>query len=193
MRSFVAAVQLFAGASLGFAANNPPEFIEKGIYPYRESGDCGRGYSEWQSWTNLPLFNAPHGKKVVGEIREGTMVVAKTGEVHSQVVPIQVVFARGPFKPGERVYYVSPYFGEGKRYLWKNGKRFPVPEGKILDKSAGQLCKDESQGCWAHLLEPRKFEWWVQFQIAKNRRGWGLVENPGQFHMGADACKEEHE
>jgi hypothetical protein len=168
-----AAFQRKAEARLELASMAGPSkrYVAKPACPF----ECCR-FGQWVATEGVVLYDRPGGSTEVGRVAKGEKVVAVTGEVHLEPIPVLVRFA-SPFGFSAQVgsiVFLLDRKGEGTGNIWVNGK---IVNGEQM--WIRNICRLASRECWGEYVVPedakkveQESEWWVSIRMRSGEVGW---------------------
>lgn len=184
-------------------ADAPAELpLEDGWYVARNACpfECCT-YRTWRAVHDTRLYTTQRSAEPAGRVTAGQRVVAVTGVVYAQPVPVDVIHDHsdsngGRLRQGER-FYLLDYLGEGIHHIWLNGEVRDLdalglyridPETQLSDVSRFESCDAPSVACWWRIapdFRHQRTEWWVKLRTDDGTEGW--TDQPEHF-VGKDAC-----
>ncbi len=184
-----AALKRKAEARLKLAAMAGPakQYVAKRACPF----ECCR-YGQWEATEGVVLYDrpgGPGGSAEVLRVARGEKVLAVTGEVHLEPIPVLVRFASpyGFNSPVGSIVFLLDRKGEGHGNIWVNGK---ILDGEQI--GVRNVCRVGGSECWGEFVvaeDEKKMleesEWWVLIRTRSGKVGW--TKEARKF-SGIDGC-----
>jgi hypothetical protein len=166
-----------------FGSSPPNPYVDKGACPF----ECCK-YKEWLVVNDTALYEKIGGKKQIEVLRKGTKAHALTGEVYVEPNPVEIVFGKGKYAKGEKLYLLTTQ-GEGFYKAWHQGKIDSIEVIDLFDNSGNpKNCSDPSKECWGRptkAIREQKRDWWIKFKAPSGKTGWS--DKPNNFSEN-DSC-----
>jgi len=181
-----AALQRKAEAKLKLAAMTGPvkQYVAKRACPF----ECCR-IGQWEASEGVVLYDQPGGSAEIARVAKGEKVVAVTGEVHLEPIPVVVRFAspQGFSAPVGSIVFLLDRKGEGYGNVWVNGKIVNAEQMWVQN-----LCRVGGPECWGEFVVPEdekkmqeKSVWWISIRTRNGKVGW--TKEARKF-SGIDGC-----
>lgn len=159
--------------SFGKGPKNP--FVDTGACPF----ECCK-YQKWLVVKDTPIYDKVGGGKQVDILKKGSKIEAVTGEVHIEPNPDEVIFDKGKYTKGEKIFLLTPQ-GEGFYKIWYQGKIDSIEVLDFFDNSGNpKECIIPSGECWGRPMKSmleQKRDWWIKFKTSKGKTGWSDKAN----------------
>ncbi len=167
------ALQRKAEAKLKLATMTGPakQYVAKRACPF----ECCR-YGQWEASEGVVLYDRPGGSAEIARLAKGEKVVAVTGEVHLEPIPVVVRFAspQGFGAPVGSIVFLLDRTGEGYGNIWVNGKIVNAEHMWVQN-----LCRVGGPECWGEFVVPedeKKMQeesvWWISIRTRSGKVGW---------------------
>ena len=175
-----------AEAKLKLAAMTGPakQYVAKRACPF----ECCH-YGQWAATEGVVLYDRPGGSAEVGRVAKREKVVAVTGEVHLEPIPVLVRYANpyGFSAPVGSIVFLLDRKGEGYGNVWVNGKIINAEQMHVRN-----VCRAVGSECWGEFVvaeDEKKMQeesvWWVSIRTKTGKSGW--TKEAGKFN-GIAGC-----
>ncbi len=120
------------------------------------------------------------GVRSISVLKKNSYADAIPGEVHVEPNEVEIVFSKGNYLKGEKIYLPTPQ-GEGFYKVWCKGAIDSIEALDFFDNSGNpQKCPIPSAACWGRpkkSIDEQKRVWWVQFKTSDKKIGWSIFAN----------------
>ncbi|MCX6613807.1 MAG: hypothetical protein NTW74_23545 [Acidobacteria bacterium] len=165
-------------------AGHAKQYVAKRACPF----ECCR-YGQWEATEGIVLYDRPGGNAEIVRVAKGEKVVAVTGEVHLEPIPVLVRFTSpyGFSAPVGSIVFLLDRKGEGHGNVWVNGKIVDAEQMWVQN-----VCRVGGTECWGEFVVPedekkmqQESEWWVSIRTRSGKVGW--TKEARKF-SGIDGC-----
>jgi len=101
MKKFFITLHLICLSAFGKAPSNP--YIDKQACPF----ECCK-YKKWKVINDTILYDKLGGAKSIGFLKKNSYIDAITVEVHVEPNEVEIVFNKGKYLKGDRIYLLTP-------------------------------------------------------------------------------------
>jgi hypothetical protein len=151
------------------AGQKPPEFwTDKDVCP---GEGCQYGY--WKAIRKVDVFDSPGtASKKVGTLLPGTLVHAKTGEVHVTRGKFLVVKEHESYRPGQ-ILSVYTHLGEGEFRVWCHDRMCDVElDTGFWNSPEGPKECSKDPRCWGFFDPQPDSTWWIKLVASDGSISW---------------------
>jgi len=177
-----------AALACGCRSEEPSSRADGPPIPYEDVGACpfeGCVYREWSAAAAVDVradrtkkapvsFSLKAGERVAA--LGGVVITTRPGRVEfDRPQDVDAAGGRIHIEPGQTLYLLTSE-GEGFMKTWFNGRLY---QGVDTSTFFNGGCAGGPRPCTGRIVEPWRFEWWVQIRNAAGRVGW--TNEPDKF------------